>query len=114
MNVKDRIQKYIDYKGINQTEFERSIGASKSYWRNTKNISVEVFAEIIRVYSDASPEWLLLGLGSMLKTDAPSFIGDDAYKLNSEIEKLKDDNRRLLRIVENLSEKRSSDIAAGA
>lgn len=69
MNVKERVNQYIDYKGINVNAFESSIGASKSYWRNTKNISAEILAEVVRVYSDLSAEWLLRGEGNMLKSN---------------------------------------------
>ena len=69
MNVKEKVNQYIDYKGINVNAFESSIGASKSYWRNTKNISAEILAEIVRVYSDLSAEWLLRGEGNMLKSN---------------------------------------------
>lgn len=69
MNVKERVNQYIDYKGINVNAFESSIGASKSYWRNTKNISAEILAGVVRVYSDLSAEWLLRGEGNMLKSN---------------------------------------------
>lgn len=67
MTIKEKIQEYLDYKGVNTNEFERSIGASKSYWRNTKNISAEVLGEIVRIYSDLNLEWVLSGKGQMLK-----------------------------------------------
>lgn len=69
MSVKEKVNQYIDYKGINVNAFESSIGASKSYWRNTKNISAEILAEVVRVYSDLSAEWLLRGEGNMLKSN---------------------------------------------
>lgn len=46
-----------------------SIGVSKSYWSNTQKISAEVVAEILRVYSDLSAEWLMRGKGNMFKSD---------------------------------------------
>lgn len=67
MEVKGRILEYVSFKGISINAFEKSIGASKSYFNNTKNISAEMLANIVRVYSDISPEWLLTGEGSMLK-----------------------------------------------
>lgn len=69
MTVKEKISQYLDYKGINTNAFETSIGASKSYWRNTKNISAEILVEIIRVYSDISTEWLLRGEGDMIRSN---------------------------------------------
>ncbi len=69
MTIKERIQEYIDSKNINTNAFEKAIGASKSYWRNTKNISAEMLGEISRVYSDLSIDWILTGNGNMIKED---------------------------------------------
>lgn len=67
MTVKERINQFIDYKGISINAFESSIGVSKSYWSNTQKISAEVVAEVLRVYSELSAEWVMCGDGSMLK-----------------------------------------------
>ena len=69
MTVKERVNQFIDYKGIKINAFEMSIGVSKSYWSNTQKISAEVVAEILRVYSDLSAEWLMRGEGNMFKSD---------------------------------------------
>lgn len=70
MDVKDRIQQYIDYKGITAFPFEKSIGCSNGYWRKTKSISANILTDIARVYSDLSIEWAVTGQGSMLKPEA--------------------------------------------
>lgn len=67
MTVKERVNQFIDYKGIKINTFEMSIGVSKSYWSNTQKISAEVVAEILRVYSELSAEWLMRGKGEMIK-----------------------------------------------
>lgn len=69
MSVKERLLEYLSNKGINANAFENSISVSKSYLRNTKNISAEVVSETLRVYSDLSAEWLLRGEGSMYKSE---------------------------------------------
>ena len=69
MTVKERINQFIDYKGISINAFESSIGVSKSYWSNTQKISAEVVAEVLRVYSELSAEWVMCGDGSMLKQE---------------------------------------------
>ncbi len=69
MSVKDRIMQFIDYKGIRINAFEKSIGVSRSYITNTKNISAEVASLILRTYSELSAEWVLTGEGSMLKKE---------------------------------------------
>ena len=79
MTIKERVQQYLDSKSINTNEFERSIHVSKSYWRNTKNISAEILAEIVRVYSDLNPEWLLLEKGEPLKKEDDEDIPKISY-----------------------------------
>lgn len=66
MDVKEKIQQFLDYKGININQFEISIGVSKSYWRKTKSISANIVLEISRVYTDLNLEWLFRGTGEML------------------------------------------------
>lgn len=71
MEVKDRINKYIEYKGITVYRLEASTGMSKSYWTKTRNISADVLSKIACLYSDISAEWLLRGKGDMiLKEDS--------------------------------------------
>ncbi len=66
MDVKEKIQEYLDYKGINTNQLEVSIGVSRSYWRKTKSISANIVLDICRVYTDLNTEWLLRGKGEML------------------------------------------------
>lgn len=47
MNAKDRIQQYIDYKGISNSKFEIEVGLSNGYWRKTKSISSSVVEKIL-------------------------------------------------------------------
>lgn len=71
MSVKERIQEYIDSKGISVYKLETSVGLSKGYWSKTKSISADVAMKISRIYTDISPEWLLTGEGNMLKEESP-------------------------------------------
>ena len=71
MTVKDRIQQYIDYKGISIYRLEASAELSKGYWTKTKSISADVVMKISRLYTDISTEWLLRGEGEMLKSSSP-------------------------------------------
>lgn len=69
MTVKDRIQEYIDYKGISIYRLEASAGLSKGYWAKTKSISADVVMKISRIYTDISTDWLLRGEGEMLRAN---------------------------------------------
>ena len=67
MTIKEKIQKYIDYKGISVYRLEADAGLSKGYWGKTKSISADIAMKISRIYGDMSTEWLLRDEGEMLK-----------------------------------------------
>lgn len=71
--ILDRIKLYIDTKGISIAAFEKSVGMSNaSFGKSLKNngaIGTDKLENILSVYKDISPEWLLTGQGSMLKEE---------------------------------------------
>lgn len=75
----ERIKEFIDSKGLSISAFERSIGMSNaSFSKSLKNkgaIGTDKLENILRIYPELNPEWLLTGVGSMLKADA-----DGGYK----------------------------------
>nr|DAO65334.1 MAG TPA: putative transcriptional regulator [Caudoviricetes sp.] len=87
--ILDRIKAYIDYKDITIAAFERSIGMSNaSFGKSLKNkgaIGTDKLENILSVYNDLSPEWLLTGKGDMLKTVVDSSAA--AYKASSALPK---------------------------
>lgn len=68
----NRLKKYIDYKGISVSAFEKSIGMSNaSFGKSLKNggsIGGDKLEKILSVYPDINAEWLLTGGGEMLKS----------------------------------------------
>lgn len=70
--ILDRIKSYIDYKGITVAAFERSVGMSNASFgkslRNKGAIGTDKLENILSVYDDLSPEWLLTGKGNMLQS----------------------------------------------
>lgn len=71
--ILDRIKLYIDTKGISIAAFEKSAGMSNaSFSKSLKNngaIGTDKLENILSIYSDISPEWLLTGQGDMLKEE---------------------------------------------
>ena len=69
--ILQRLKDYIDYKHISTSAFEKSIGMSNaSFGKSLKNngtIGADKLENILSVYTDINPEWLLTGRGSMLK-----------------------------------------------
>ena len=71
--ILERLKEYIDSKGISVSAFEKSIGMSNaSFGKSLKNkgaIGTDKLENILIVYPDLSPEWLLTGRGDMIKSN---------------------------------------------
>lgn len=107
MDVKERIQQYLDYKHIKVTQFEISIGASSGYWRKTKSVSANIVSQIAGIYSEISAEWLLRGKGEMIITPTTNNESSSIEELKAEINQLKGENR-VLREQLGLGERKDS------
>ena len=75
--TKKRILQYLEYKGITKREF---CEATKISYPNLLGKSLESefggaqISEILSHFSEISPDWLILGVGSMLRTAEPHTI----------------------------------------
>jgi hypothetical protein len=76
MNAKERLRKFVEYKGIGRNHFEELVGISTGYL-STKSPSVgsEIIERIVHVYHDLNIEWLVTGHGKMIKTPYWQEIG---------------------------------------
>ncbi|MGH2666587.1 S24 family peptidase [Flavobacterium sp.] len=89
--VSERIGLYIDRKGISYYAFENSINASRGAIskavKENKSIGSSTLEQIMSVYTDLNPVWLLTGQGEM-------FVGSEEMMLNKSVEtyRLKTDN----------------------
>lgn len=72
--ILQRIKAYLDFKGIKIATFERSVGMSNaSFGKALKNdgaIGSDKIENILSIYKDISPAWLLTGEGPMLQDSA--------------------------------------------
>ncbi len=83
MEIKDRIDEFINSKGLSDSAFEKRIGISNGLWRKAKSLSEEVLIKVIEHFPDINEEWLLRGTGNMLKTINPITSLEDVQ--NSEL-----------------------------
>lgn len=71
--ILDRIKEYIDHKNISIAAFERSVGMSNASFgkslKNGKAIGTDKLENILTIYSDINPAWLLTGEGTMLRRE---------------------------------------------
>lgn len=84
--ILERLKEYIDYKAISIAAFERSVGMSNaSFSKQLKNkgaIGTDKLENILRMYEDLSPLWLMTGEGCMIK-DNINGIDADLVKTDS-------------------------------
>lgn len=78
--VIEKLEEYMNYKGISIAAFERSIGMSNASLskaiKNKGAIGTDKLENILTTYPDISPEWLLTGRGEMLKSNTYNIPAD--------------------------------------
>lgn len=107
MTVKEKIQEYLEYKGISPTAAERELGWGVGAFTKAKSITVDRAKEFLLLYNDLSAEWLLRGKGEMLNSST-SVDTSIIEELKAEINQLKGENR-ILREQAGLGERKESD-----
>ena len=92
--ILERLKQYIDFKGISVAAFERSIGmANASFGKSLKKqgaIGTDKLENILNIYPDISPLWLLKGEGNMISANEsaqPAQEPTPTYLLNMISEK---------------------------
>ena len=86
MNISNRLKRVISDKGCSVYQFEKSIGESNGYVHHLKNnISSDKLQKILELFPNLNIEWLLLGGGEMLKSEAPdSVVSESEYPYHNE------------------------------
>jgi len=70
MSVRERLEQYINYKGISNSDFCRSINVSPAFITSMRvSIQPEKLKSIALTYTDLNIEWLLTGIGDMQKPE---------------------------------------------
>lgn len=71
-NIKERVLQIADFKGVTKEKFFNEInmtyGNFKGKSKNTP-LNSNALADILTIYNEISPEWLLTGKGEMLKQE---------------------------------------------
>lgn len=125
--ILERLKQYIDFKGISISAFEKSIGMSNaSFGKSLKNkgaIGTDKLENILNVYTDISPIWLISGVGDMIANDSSrqSTIEDKLLNviqakdavIREQAEQIGQLRERILQLerLKNASDAHTSDIA---
>ena len=68
-----RLSQYIDSQGSNFNKLSKNIGVSNSYFskmlNNNGSLGEDIIRKILLYYENLNPEWLILGVGEMLRND---------------------------------------------
>lgn len=80
MSIKEKIQNYLEYKGVTPTAAERELGWGVGAFTKAKSITAERAKEFLLLYNDLSAEWLFRDEGEMLK-------GKSSASIEKEVEK---------------------------
>lgn len=68
--VKERLVKFIKYKGLSQKRFEEKVGLSNGYVNNIRrSITVDKLQKIALCFPELNKAWLITGDGKMLNSD---------------------------------------------
>ena len=72
MTITERLQKYMDFKGLNPNKVtvdaELSVGLIGKAIKNNRGLNSDTIEKILYEYNDLNPEWFVLGKGEMIKT----------------------------------------------
>nr|DAN23108.1 MAG TPA_asm: HTH-type transcriptional regulator [Bacteriophage sp.] len=67
MTIVERILQFIEYKGITKYEFHKKNGFSNGFLDKSRAIGTDKCAIILENYPEINPEWLITGIGEMLR-----------------------------------------------
>ena len=93
-SIVTRIKEFIDENGISVAAFEKSVGMSNaSFGKSLKNggaIGSDKIENILRVYPQLSPTWLLTGVGEMTQNEPvnTNVDADDSHTYDKLLNKI--------------------------
>lgn len=87
MTIKGRILTFLKEQGISREDFYRSTGLSASNFKGAalkSELGGDKIAKILTTYKFLSPEWLIIGEGSMLKQNVSNEKSTDNTLVSSD------------------------------
>lgn len=71
MGEKDKIKKYLEYKGISKNKFYTETGLSVGFLDSGKSLGADKVKIIINTYPDLNLDWLIMDTGPMISSPEP-------------------------------------------
>ncbi|MEE6129110.1 S24 family peptidase [Chryseobacterium arthrosphaerae] len=89
MTITERLQKYMEYKGLNANqvtvEANLSVGLIGKSIKNNRGLNSDTIEKILYAFQDLSPEWLIIETGEMIKSKGKNIVTDENSNKNSNI-----------------------------
>ena len=80
--IQERVEQFIQYKGLSNSRFEKTVGLSNGFVRNMdKGMSTDKLMKISEFFPDLNILWLITGQGTMLAVDAAPSSNDEDREL---------------------------------
>jgi len=70
--LKKRILQFLDFKGFSKYESYQKTGITNGVFSQSNGLSEENLLRFLNYYTDLNPEWLILGIGEMIKSQNQS------------------------------------------
>lgn len=67
--LKEKILQFIERKGVNKSRFYIETGISNGVLSQKNGLSEDNLMRFLNFYTDINPNWLLMGIGEMTKSD---------------------------------------------
>ena len=71
MNDKEKLKRYLEYKGITKNAFHTNMGYATRFLDSGKSMGVDKLREIVKKYPDLNIDWLVLNKGPMIVDEQP-------------------------------------------
>lgn len=68
MGATERVKIFLEFKGISKYKFCQLLGFSNKFLDNSDNMGTDKACKILHHYPDINPEWLLTGIGNMIRS----------------------------------------------
>ncbi|MBR3783654.1 MAG: helix-turn-helix transcriptional regulator [Bacteroidales bacterium] len=101
--MKERIQQLIDFYKLNPYAFSKKISVSegtiRKFLAGQIGLKADTLTKILATFDEISPDWLILGKGEMLRSEAPksAISPTESDKIWKEI--LADKDRRIEELI---------------
>lgn len=97
--MRERIIELLEAKGLSNSKFAEMIDIQKSsvshFLRGRNNPSLEVVVKILKTFKEINPDWLLLGEGTMYKSEAKNESPPTLFHTENEVNTVEEKSNEL-------------------